>query len=70
MPLQIAAFDQVAAATYGEVRATLERQGRPQGPLDMLIAAHALSLQVPLVTDNAGEFEKVHGLAVENWTNR
>jgi tRNA(fMet)-specific endonuclease VapC len=63
-------FDQRAAATCGEVCATLERQGRPLGPLDMLIAAHALSLQLPLVTNNAGEFEKVQGLVVENWANR
>lgn len=70
LPLLVVDFDQVAAATYGEVRTALERQGRSLGPLDMLIAAHALSLQVPLVTNNAGEFEKVHGLVVENWTNR
>lgn len=70
LPLLVVDFDQSAAATYGEVRATLERQGRPLGPLDMLIAAHALSLQLPLVTNNAGEFEQVQGLVVENWANR
>lgn len=43
-PLEIIAFDEVAAAMYGEFRASLEQTGRPIGPLDTLIAAHAMSL--------------------------
>jgi tRNA(fMet)-specific endonuclease VapC len=66
----VADFDQAAAAIYGEVRASLERQGRPLGPLDMLIAAHALSQRLTLVTNNAGEFERVPDLLVENWAAR
>ena len=70
LPLLVVDFDQIAAATYGEVRASLERQGRPLGPLDMLIAAHALSLKLTLVTNNVGEFARVQGLVVENWADR
>ena len=44
LPLEIAAFDETAATAYGVVRATLERKGKPIGPLDTLIAAHALAL--------------------------
>ena len=60
-------FDLRAAATYGRVRARLETAGTPIGPNDMLIAAHALSLELTVVTDNIGEFGRVKGLKVENW---
>lgn len=60
-------FDLRAAATYGRVRAGLEAAGRPIGPNDMLIAAHALSRGLVLVTDNVREFRRVTGLKVENW---
>lgn len=60
-------FDLQAAAAYGRVRASLEAAGRPIGPNDMLIAAHALSRRLVLVTDNVGEFRRVKGLRVENW---
>ena len=70
LPLTVVDFDQTAAATYGEVRASLERQGQPIGPLDMLIAAHALSQKLILVTNNVAEFDKVQGLVVENWATR
>lgn len=69
LPLLVVDFDQIAAASYGAIRATLERQGRPLGPLDMLIAAHALCLGLTLVTNNVGEFDRVQGLAVENWAD-
>lgn len=62
-------FDVAAATAYGRVRAGLERKGRPIGPNDMLIAAHALSLGLILVTDNVREFERVKSLEVENWRN-
>lgn len=52
---------------YGRVRTDLEKRGQPIGGNDMLIAAHALSLGVTLVTDNVREFERVTGLAIENW---
>ena len=45
----------------------MQQQGRLIGPNDLLIAAHALSLNLTLVTDNVGEFERVVGLQIENW---
>lgn len=66
-PLQILAFDDRASSVYGQVRTELERIGYPAGPLDTLIAAHALSLPAILVTDNEREFRRVKGLQVENW---
>lgn len=60
-------FDLPAAAAYGRVRARLEAVGTPIGPNDMLIAAHALSRGLCVVTDNVGEFGRVKGLRVENW---
>jgi len=67
LPLIIAGFDHNAAAAYGSIRATLERQGTPIGALDTLIAAHALSLGVTLVTNNEREFSRVPNLTVVNW---
>jgi len=66
-PLDIAHFDPLAAYTYGRIRYQLEKRGRPIGAMDLLIAAHALSLDIPLVTNNVGEFDRVPGLRVENW---
>ena len=60
-------FDLQAAAAYGRVRAQLEAGGTPIGPNDMLIAAHALSRRLTVVTDNTAEFGRVKGLKVENW---
>ena len=60
-------LDAPAASAYGRVRATLERKGRPIGPNDMLIAAHALSLGLILVSDNMRELRQVKGLKVEDW---
>jgi tRNA(fMet)-specific endonuclease VapC len=69
-PLELLTFDDQAAAVYGQVRAGLERIGFPAGPLDTLIAAHALSEGAVLVTDNESEFRHVKGLTLENWTRR
>ena len=66
-PLDIIPFDGLAAEAYGRIRADLERRGESIGPLDTLIAAHALSLGATLVTNNEREFRRVHGLTVENW---
>ncbi len=52
---------------YGRIRAELERKGTPIGGNDLWIAAHALALNLTLVTDNVGEFERVERLRVENW---
>ena len=66
-PLEVADFDRSATLTYGRVRAILEDRGNPIGSMDLLIAAHALSLGVKLVTNNVREFARVPGLRVENW---
>lgn len=66
-PLQVAVFEQAAAWSYGRLRGHLEEKGTPIGSMDMLIAAHALSLGVRLVSDNLREFQKVPGLRLENW---
>lgn len=66
-PLAVLDYDLGAARKYGELRAYLEQQGAPIGPLDQQIAAHALALDVTLVTNNVREFERVPGLRLENW---
>jgi len=68
--LNVVPFDANAAQMYGSVRAGLEAQGKPIGPLDTLIAAHALSLDLTLVTNNVREFSKVRRLRVENWITK
>lgn len=56
-----------AGLRYGKVRAALQRAGTPIGNNDLWIAAHALALGVPLVSNNLHEFERVPGLKLENW---
>lgn len=67
LPLEIVNFDRAAAVVYGNLRATLEKRGTPIGSLDTLIAAHALSLQVTLITNNIREFNRVSNLKLDNW---
>lgn len=67
LPLDVAPFDELAADSYGDVRADLERNGTPIGPLDTLIASHALSMNVTLVSHNTREFKRVKGLRVDDW---
>lgn len=55
---------------YASIRIDLQRQGTPIGPNDLLIAAHARSLGLALVTENDAEFSRVSELAVENWEAR
>jgi tRNA(fMet)-specific endonuclease VapC len=66
-PLEVASFDQEAALSYGRLRSQLEAKGSLIGSMDMLIAAHALSLGVRLGTNNLKEFRRVPGLRLENW---
>lgn len=68
--LEILPFEVPADVVYGEIRARLEKAGRPIGGNDLLIAAHALALGLTLVTDNASEFARVEGLKRENWLRR
>jgi tRNA(fMet)-specific endonuclease VapC len=66
-PLEIMPFDDQAAAQYGPIRALLESNGTPIGPLDTLIASHALALDAIIVTNNIREFARVPKLVIENW---
>lgn len=67
-PITVLDFHALAAEEYGKIRAELERQGRPIGLMDMLIAGHAKSEGLVLVTNNIKEFRRVEGLMVEDWT--
>lgn len=66
-PLTLLPFDESTAWAYGDLRAELERRGTPIGSLDTMIAAHALSQQATLITNNSREFAQVPGLHLENW---
>jgi tRNA(fMet)-specific endonuclease VapC len=65
--IAVVPFDDAATQRYGELRALLESRRSTIGPLDTLIAAHALSLGWPLATHNVREFRRVPGLRVEDW---
>ena len=65
--IKVLSYDENASIKYGEIRATLEKTGNLIGSNDMLIAAHALSLDYNLVTNNEKEFKKVKQLKVLNW---
>ena len=65
--IEILDFDALAAEAYGKIRADLEKGGTPIGPLDMMIAGHAKSLDYCIVTNNTKEFSRVRGLKHENW---
>jgi tRNA(fMet)-specific endonuclease VapC len=67
LPMTILAFDANAAKFYGDIRYDLEKQGQIIGPLDLLIAAHAMSEGLIIVTNNDKEFRRIKGLTVENW---
>jgi tRNA(fMet)-specific endonuclease VapC len=60
-------FEVPADVSYANIRSKLEKQGTPIGANDMWIAAHALSLDLTLVTDNVSEFARIDGLKIENW---
>jgi tRNA(fMet)-specific endonuclease VapC len=66
-PIEIVDYGYAATVEYGIIRAELEKKGIPIGPLDTLIASHAKSLDVILVTNNVREFDRIPGLKIENW---
>lgn len=66
-PLEIAPLDESVMWHYAQLRHDLQQKGTPIGALDMLIAAHALSLNVPLVTNNTKEFSRIPDLLLDNW---
>lgn len=65
--LEVLAFDPAAASHAGEIRAALERRGETIGAYDALIAGHARSQGLVVVTGNPGEFRRVEGLRCEDW---
>ncbi|BCL34658.1 type II toxin-antitoxin system tRNA(fMet)-specific endonuclease VapC [Nostoc sp. MS1] len=67
LPLEIVEFNQASATIYGSIRSYLESQGSVIGAMGMLIAAHALSLGVTLVSNNIREFSRIPNLLLENW---
>ena len=68
LPLTILPFHGKKLVTcYGEIRASLESKGKTIGPLDMLIAAHALSLDLTIISNNIKEFSRIPNLKCENW---
>lgn len=68
LPLDVLAYGEQAAECYGQLRAFLEGAGTPIGPMDLMIAAHALSAHLTVVTNNRREFERVPGLVAEDWS--
>lgn len=70
IPLEILPFDEAAAQAYGDIRTSLEKAGTPLGAMDMLIAAHAVSQGLELVTNNTREFSRVSSLALVDWVQK
>ena len=68
--LEILPFDNDEAKQFGQVKAELEHKGKPIGPYDMMIAGHARSQGLILITNNVREFKRVDGLRVENWVKK
>jgi tRNA(fMet)-specific endonuclease VapC len=66
--VEVLDFSDDAALHYAEIRADLKKRGSLIGANDLFIAAHARALDLTLVTNNTAEFERVNGLAIENWT--
>ena len=66
-PLEILPYDEQAVWHYAQLRHDLQSKGQTIGSLDMLNAAHALALDVVLVTNNTKEFERIERLKLENW---
>jgi len=67
--LEVLSYDEAAANHTGQLRAELARSGTPIGPYDQLIAGHARSRGLIIVTNNRREFDRVPGLRVEDWTD-
>ena len=68
--VEVMSYDDAASLHYARIRHTLQVSGRPIGPNDLFIAAHARALDLTLVTDNIREFSRVDGLKLENWIER
>lgn len=69
LPLEIVPLDERSTQIYGELRATLERQGTVIGGIDLLIASQAIALNLTLVTNNTNEFSRIQNLDLDNWVS-
>jgi len=69
-PFEILSYDEIASKEYGKIRSQLEKKGKVIGPLDMLIAAHAISKNLTLITNNTKEFDRIERLKVKNWVKK
>src|SRR5215468_6768207 len=67
--LEVLAFSPKAAAHFGQMRAEVERLGKPVAPFDTLIGAHARAEGLTVVTNNAREYRRLPGVQVENWVD-
>ena len=67
VPFDILPYDEMASKFYGDIRSNLEARGLIIGPLDLLIAAHALSRDLILVTNKKKEFKRIKSLKIDNW---
>jgi tRNA(fMet)-specific endonuclease VapC len=67
LDFDVSDYGVTASIFYAELRTDLEKRGQIIGPMDMMIAAHALSLEATLVTHNTREFRRVKGLRLEDW---
>jgi tRNA(fMet)-specific endonuclease VapC len=65
--IEVEFFDIKGATHFGQIKAELTQRGTPIGPYDTMIAGHARSLGMILVTNNLKEFERIEGLRLENW---
>jgi len=65
--IPVLSLDPLVAHHYGRLRAALERKGVPIGAYDLMIACHAMSLELTLVTNNTREFARISGLHIEDW---
>lgn len=61
-------FDDTDAIPYGKLKATLKKTGQLIGPIDMLLAAQAISKKMVFVTNNTREFERIEGIVLEDWS--
>ncbi|WP_457562603.1 type II toxin-antitoxin system tRNA(fMet)-specific endonuclease VapC [Caminibacter pacificus] len=66
-PLTILEYEENASKAYGKIRSKLEKKGKVIGSMDLLIAAHALSQNIILISNNVKEFKRIPGLNLENW---
>jgi len=67
MPLEVSAYDEKSSVIYGQIRSQLEKKGQIIGPYDMLIASHAISEGLILITNNEKEFKRIKKLKYKNW---